>query len=319
MPSLDQILQQLPQQLVIGLTQGAVYALIALGYTMVYGVLRLINFAHGDVYMLGAYAGLYAGAWLGVTQAVRAGQNAGVAAILLIFVAAMLVAALAGMLIERFAYRPLRNSPRLAALITAIGVSMFLQYGGQAVFTSRTQGFPNLAPRQSDGQPVFLLNTSSFTLSLVQALIIGGALLLLCLLSFVVMKTRLGRAMRAVSHDRQAASLMGINTDVVIAITFAIGSALAGAGGVMNAVYQGSINPQMGLMVGLKAFVAAVLGGIGSIPGAALGGLIMGLSETVVVLLGRSEYQDAIAFGILIFVLLVRPAGLLGRTAAEKV
>lgn len=285
---------------------------------MVYGVLRLINFAHGDIYMIGAYAGLSVATWTGTTQFVRT-QNASVGAVILIFGAAMLAAAAVGVAIERFAYRPLRNSPRLTALITAIGVSMLLEYGGQGVFSSKTQGFPNLAPRKAGGAPILVVDTPSLTISLIQVVIIALAALLLCVLSFIVLKTRLGRAMRAVSLDRQAASLMGINTDVIIAITFAMGSALAAAGGVLNGVYQGSINPLMGLMVGLKAFVAAVLGGIGSIPGAALGGLIMGLAEAVVVLIGKSEYSDAIAFGILIVVLLVRPAGLLGRTTAEKV
>jgi len=313
MPSLDHIVQQIPQQLVIGLTQGAIYALIALGYTMVYGVLRLINFAHGDIYMLGAYAGFYAAIKLGVTETLKHKQHPAFLMIAIVFIIAMLVCAAVGVLTERLAYRPLRNSPRLAILITAIGVSMLLEYGGQAVFSPDPQTFPNLIANRE------LIDRPNFTLSLVQPVIIAVALSLMCALSFIVMKTRIGRAMRAVSLDRNAAALMGINTDVIIAFTFALGSSLAAAGGVLNAVYQGSINPLMGLMVGLKAFVAAVLGGIGSIPGAALGGFLMGLAETGVVVIGKSQYQDAIAFAVLILVLLLRPSGLLGRTTAEKV
>lgn len=313
MPPLDEILQQIPQQLVIGLTQGAIYALIALGYTMVYGVLKLINFAHGDIYMLGAYAGFYAAIRLGVTEALKQKENTSILLIAVIFLIAMVVCAAVGVLTERLAYRPLRNSPRLAILITAIGVSMLLEYGGQAVFSPDPQTFPNLIANRN------LIHHPNFTLSLTQATIISVALVLMCGLSFIVMKTRIGRAMRAVSLDRNAAALMGININAIIALTFALGSSLAAAGGVLGAVYQGSINPLMGLMVGLKAFVAAVLGGIGSIPGAALGGLLMGLAETGVVVIGKSQYQDAIAFAVLILVLLLRPSGLLGRTTAEKV
>lgn len=312
---MEKILAQLPQQIVIGLTQGAIYALIALGYTMVYGVLRFINFAHGDVYMLGAYAGFFAAMWLGAMQVIKAGGHPGMGQIFLIFTVAMVACAVAGVVIERLAYRPLRSSPRLTALITAIGVSMLLEYGGQAVFSPDTRPFRDLVPR------VFLVNIQSpyLTISLVQVVIVITALVLMFALRFIVMNTKLGRAMRAVSLDRDAAALMGINTDFIIAFTFALGSALAGGGGVLHAVYRGSIDPLMGLMVGLKAFVAAVLGGIGSIPGAALGGLLMGLAETGVVLVGRSQYQDAIAFAILILVLILRPSGLLGKTTAEKV
>ena len=305
------------QQIVNGLTQGAIYALIALGYTMVYGVLRLINFAHGDVYMLGAFAGFYSAAWLGLTKRLDAETPVYdfthwllVAAL---FFIAMLTCALIGAALERFAYRPLRQSPRLTALITAIGVSLVLENGAQAVFSPDPQPFPALIP------PTNLIDKPDFNLSLVQVTIIGVAFLLMIGLQFIVTKTRIGRAMRAVSLDRNAASLMGINTDVVISFTFALGSALAAAGGILNSVYQPTIDPLMGLMVGLKAFVAAVLGGIGSIPGAVLGGLLMSGAETAVVARGYSEYRDAIAFAILILVLLLRPAGLLGRTAPEKV
>jgi branched-chain amino acid transport system permease protein len=307
------MLQQVPQQMVIGLTQGAIYALIALGYTLVYGVLRLINFAHGDVYMLGAYAGLFAATRLGVGGGTAQGTSGTFVLVILIFAISMLVCAVAGVTIERLAYRPLRDAPRLAALITAIGVSMFLEYGGQAVFSPTPQQFPGLIP------DVKIVQTATLVISLKQLIIVLVALGLMCGLTFIVLKTRIGRAMRAVSLDRSAASLMGINTNMVIAFTFALGSALAAAGGVLGGMYQGQIDPLIGLMVGLKAFVAAVLGGIGSIPGAALGGLIMGLAETGVVLVGKSQYQDAIAFAVLILVLLLRPAGIMGRTAAEKV
>lgn len=312
------------QQIVNGMTQGAIYALIALGYTMVYGVLRLINFAHGDVYMLGAFAGFYSAAWLGLTKRLEAPPNAPAGwqpsydfthwlLVAVVFFIAMLACALVGAALERFAYRPLRQSPRLTALITAIGVSLVLENGAQAVFSPDPQPFPALIP------PTNLIDKPDFNLSLVQVTIITVAFLLMLGLQFIVAKTRMGRAMRAVSLDRNAASLMGINTDVVISFTFALGSALAAAGGILNSVYQPTIDPLMGLMVGLKAFVAAVLGGIGSIPGAVLGGMLMSGAETAVVARGYSEYRDAIAFAILILVLLLRPAGLLGRTAPEKV
>lgn len=306
------ILAELPQQFVNGLAQGSIYALIALGYTMVYGVLRFINFAHGDIYMLGAYGGFFAAGWFGLSN-IRSGETANLPRVALVFIVSMLLCALAGAIMERLAYRPLRNSPRLTALITAIGISMLLEYGGQAVFTPDPQPFPTLLP------DLLLVNQPNFTLSLVQVVIVIVALVLMLALQFTVLKTRLGRAMRAVSLDRGAASLMGINTDVIIAFTFALGSALAAAAGILNSIYTPTINPLMGLMAGLKAFVAAVLGGIGSIPGAMLGGLLMGFAETAVVAAGYSQYRDAIAFAILILVLLLRPAGLLGRAAAEKV
>jgi branched-chain amino acid transport system permease protein len=300
------------QQFVNGLTLGAIYALIALGYTMVYGVLRLINFAHGDVYMLGAFSGFFAAGLLGVTRLLDAGKTASLPAVAAIFLLAMLVCALVGTAIERLAYRPLRASPRLTTLITAIGVSMLLEYGGQAV-SPDPQSFPALIPDRA------IIDTASFTMSSVQMTIVAVSLGLMALLQWIVSRTRMGRAMRATSLDRAAASLMGINTDAVITFTFALGSALAAAAGILNSVYNPSIDPLMGLMVGLKAFVAAVLGGIGNIPGAVLGGLLMGFAETAVVSAGKSEYRDAIAFAILILVLLLRPAGLLGRVAAEKV
>jgi branched-chain amino acid transport system permease protein len=301
------------QQCVNGLVQGSIYALIALGYTMVYGVLRLINFAHGDVYMLGAYIGYFASGRLASLSGSTEDGNFNFAGIAIIFLVSMLGSALIGIIIERFAYRPLRNSPRLTALITAIGVSMFIEYGAQALFGSKPRPFPKLI---SDNA---VINTPDFTLSTMQITIVVVALILMVLLQFIVYQTKLGRAMRAVSLDRQAASLMGINTDVVIAFTFAIGSGLAAAAGILSSTYQNTINPLIGIAVGLKAFVAAVLGGIGSIPGAVLGGMLLGFAETAVAGSAYSQYRDAIAFAILIAVLIVKPAGLLGRTTAEKV
>ncbi len=304
---------QFAQQFVVGLTLGAVYGLIALGYTMVYGVLRLINFAHGDVFMLGAFAGLFAATKLGLKNPPNWDHPASFLLLLAVFVIAMTLAALAGLLIERVAYRPLRNAPRLTLLITAIGVSLLLEYGGQVAFSPDTRGFPTLLSQ------VPFINSGALTVAPVQVFIIGLTLVLMLILEYIVGKTRVGRAMRAVSLDRAAASLMGIDTDRIIAFTFALGSALAAAGGVLQGAYQGSIEPLMGLSVGLHAFVAAVMGGIGNIRGAMLGGLLLGFAETGVAAIGLSNYRDAVAFVILIGVLLVRPAGLLGRVTAEKV
>ncbi len=299
------------QQFINGLTQGSIYALIALGYTMVYGVLRLINFAHGDVYMLGAYFGVFAAARFGA----RLDGTFSPLVALGAFAVAMVGAALAGIIIERFAYRPLRNSPKLTLLITAIGMSMLLEYGGQLVFGPNPQAFPALI----QDRPLY--DTGAWSLSLVQFTIIIVAALLMLALQWIVQRTKTGRAMRAVSLDRAAAALMGINTEVVIAITFALGSALAAAAGVLTGVYQPTITPLVGLQVGLKAFVAAVLGGIGSIPGAMLGGLLMGFAEVIVIsqVPNGSAYSDAVAFTILIVVLLFKPAGIMGRNVAEKV
>lgn len=304
---------QFVQQFLNGLTLGAIYALIALGYTMVYGVMRLINFAHGDVYMLGAYAGMFAAGWFGINQVLASGAWPGLLPIVLVFVTSMAICALIGVLIERFAYRPLRNSSRLAALITAIGVSMLLEYGGQTVFSPDPRQFPMFVP------PTILFRKGDLAVTLVQVLIVGLAFMLMLALQLIVNRTKVGRAMRAVSHDRVAASLMGININAIISFTFALGSALAAAGGVLNSLYTPKIDPLIGLMIGMKAFVAAVLGGIGSIPGAVLGGLLLGFAETATVAAGKSEYRDAIAFAILIGVLLLRPTGLLGKTKAEKV
>jgi branched-chain amino acid transport system permease protein len=291
------------QQLLNGISLGAIYALIAVGYTMVYGVLRFINFAHSDVFMVGAFAGYYLG------QHVPAGTIAGGLAVML---GAMVICAILGMSIERLAYRPLRGAPTLNVLITAIGVSLFLEYTGQLVFGATPRTFPQLFP-------VTTLQIGALSVSSNQLLVIGVALVLMIGLQLIVFRTRIGTAMRAVSLNPNAARLVGVNNDVVISFTFGLGSALAAAGGILYAMNYPSIDPLMGVMPGLKAFVAAILGGIGNIPGAALGGLLLGTVETFVAGSAFSTYKDAIAFAILIIILLFRPAGLLGRFVAEKV
>ena len=293
------------QQLVNGLSLGSIYALIALGYTMVYGVLRLINFAHGDVYMVGAYVGYYLSRKL-------QGEEPSIISALLVMVGSMIVCALLGMLIERLAYRPVRREARLTLLITAIGVSLFIENVAQLVFGPDPKFFPSLAPRTD-----FIV--AGVRLTSEQITVIVVAMLLMLLLRYFILRTRTGKAMRAVSFSLDASRLMGISTDRIISITFALGSALAAAAGVLIGMQIPKIDPLMGIMYGLKAFVAAVLGGIGSIPGAVLGGLLIGISEVMVVGYLSSTYREAIAFGILILVLILRPQGLLGRVQKEKV
>jgi branched-chain amino acid transport system permease protein len=293
------------QQLVNGLSLGSIYALIALGYTMVYGVLRLINFAHGDVYMLGAYTGYY------LSRKLK-GNEPSLSGALVVMLGAMLVCAVVGVIIERFAYRPVRRAARMALLITAIGVSLFIENGAQLVFGPDPKFFPSLAPRAD-----FLVGGVRLTSE--QLTVIAVSFILMILLRLFILKTRTGKAMRAVSFNLDAAKLMGISTDRIIAITFALGSALAAAAGVLIGMQIPKIDPLMGIIYGLKAFVAAVLGGIGNVPGAVLGGLLIGTSEVMVVGYLSSTYRDAIAFGILILVLLLRPQGILGRAQKEKV
>ena len=293
------------QQLVNGLSLGSIYALIALGYTMVYGVLRLINFAHGDVYMVGAYVGYYLSRKL-------QGEEPSIISALLVMIGSMIVCALLGMLIERLAYRPVRREARLTLLITAIGVSLFIENVAQLVFGPDPKFFPSLAPRTD-----FIV--AGVRLTSEQITVIVVAMLLMLLLRYFILRTRTGKAMRAVSFSLDASRLMGISTDRIISITFALGSALAAAAGVLIGMQIPKIDPLMGIMYGLKAFVAAVLGGIGSIPGAVLGGLLIGISEVMVVGYLSSTYREAIAFGILILVLILRPQGLLGRVQKEKV
>jgi branched-chain amino acid transport system permease protein len=299
---------QFLQQLLNGIHLGSIYALIALGYTMVYGVLRLINFAHGDVYMVGAYLGLMVAARLG------AEAHPGVESALVVMLGSMAGCVALGLVIERFAYRPLRRSPRLTALITAIGVSLLLENVIQLQFGPDPKYFPELLPSHP------LLHTSLLTVESNSAIITLTAFALMGILWYIVTRTKMGKAMRAVSYDREAAQLMGINTDRVIAFTFALGSALAGAAGFLYpALSHTRVEPLIGVLPGLKAFVAAVLGGIGSIPGAMVGGLIMGIAEYAVVGVGQSAWRDAIAFVVLILILLLKPAGIFGRAVPEKV
>ena len=290
---------QFIQQLVNGISLGSIYALIALGYTMVYGIIRLINFAHGDIYMLGAYIGFFCTSILHLSFFPA-------------LILAMLGAALAGVIIEKAAYRPLRNAPKIAVLITAIGVSFFLEYGGMLLVTPQPRTFPAVFPAK-------LYNIGGIIINSQQIVILAISLALMILLTYVVQKTKIGKAMRAVSYDTDAARLMGINVDNVISFTFAIGSGLAAAAGVLVGIYYNSIDPLMGIMPGLKAFVAAVLGGIGIIPGAMLGGVIMGIVEALVSGFISSTYRDAAAFLILILILLFKPSGLLGKNVREKV
>ncbi len=303
-------MQEFVQQLFNGLSLGSIYALIALGYTMIYGILRFINFAHGDVFMIGAFSGFYLGNALGITS------DMGLAALPLSFVVllgSMVACSLLGFAIEKLAYKPLRNSPKLAILITAIGVSLFLEYTGQLVFGPDPKSFPTLI----ENKPV--LNIAGAVIGTNPLAVLITALVLMFVLRIIVMKTRIGTAMRAVSYNQTAASLMGININRVITFTFIIGSSLAGAAGILYGLNYPSIDPLMGILPGLKAFVAAVLGGIGNIPGAALGGMIIGLVETFVVGYISPTYRDAIAFGILILILLFKPTGILGKKEVEKV
>ncbi|NLM46324.1 MAG: branched-chain amino acid ABC transporter permease [Firmicutes bacterium] len=288
-------------QLLNGLSLGSIYALIALGYTMVYGIIQLINFAHGEVLMIGAFAGFYAITKLKLN-------------FFLALIFAMVVSALLGIIIELAAYRPLRNSPRLAALITAIGVSLFLQNGGLVVFGADYVSFP-----QAVNKVTYKLLGGSVTVTSHQILILIVTIVMMLVLQYIVLKTKTGKAMRAVSFDKDAALLMGINVDSVISITFAIGSALAAVAGVLLGMYYQTIYPLMGTMPGLKAFVAAVLGGIGIIPGAMAGGFLLGIIETFVSGYWSTTYRDVVVFGLLIVILIVKPAGLLGKDTREKV
>ena len=292
------------QQLINGLSLGSIYALIALGYTMVYGVLRFINFAHSDVFMVGAFAGFYLSRYF---------PKESLASGLIILLGAMAICAVLGILIERFAYRPLRDHSKLNVLITAIGVSLLLENTGQFVFGAAPKSFPVIFPVKSF---TFL---GGLVLSSSQIAVFVVTLVLLISMRFIVMKTRIGTAMRALSFNPLAASLVGINNDVVISFTFGLGSALAAAGGILYSLNYQAIDPLMGILPGLKAFVAAVLGGIGNIPGAALGGLLLGIVETFVNGSRWSTYTDAIAFAVLILILLFKPAGLLGKLQVEKV
>ena len=297
------------QQIINGLTLGSVYALIALGYTMVYGILELINFAHGEIYMIGAYLGIIL---LAFFTAVGLTAVSLPLTLLLVVVLAVVICSAYGFTVEKIAYKPLRKAPRLSPLISAIGVSIFLQNYVMLTQGATDKVFPSLF---GAGGFRFL----STRVSYLQAAIIIVSAVMMFLLQAFVMKTKTGKAMRAVAQDKTMASLLGINVDRVISITFVVGSGLAAVAGVMVAAYYGLVNYFIGYIAGIKAFTAAVLGGIGSIPGAMFGGILLGLVESLGASYVSSEYKDAYAFLILIVILLVRPGGLFGKAPEEKI
>jgi branched-chain amino acid transport system permease protein len=319
------------QNLVIALNEGSTYALIALGYTMVYGVLRMINFAHGDVFMIGAFVGAYMARWLNPPTGPNPSPDQLIWHALVGVLASMIICGVIGFVIERLAYRPLRKSPKLASLITAIGVSLLIEYlaqiqwtvGGQTFFGPTPQRYQSI---QGTGAAIpFFQNVFGISVVWKDIIVISTTLVTLVGLRFIVLHTRIGKAMRAVSMNYDAARLMGINIDRVISFTFVLGSALAAIGGCLYGMTKNQCTPLMGLIPGLKAFVAAVIGGIGNIPGAAVGGLILGLIETFVATVQYDHkailypYRDAIAFLILILVLLIKPEGIFGKAVPEKV
>jgi branched-chain amino acid transport system permease protein len=287
------------QQLINGLSLGSIYALLALGYTMIYGIIKIIHFAHGDVYMLGAFFGYYT-------------INVWHFNFIMALFGSMIFCALVGMLIEFVAYRPLRHSSRIAVLITAIGVSYFLENGMSVLFSGDTRDFP---------QVIKQVNYEWFGIRVtnIQLLIFATTIILMIILQLIVKKTKMGRAMRAAAADPVAAELMGININGTISFVFAIGSAMAGAAGVLIGLYYNSIEPTMGLTPGIKAFVAAVVGGVGSIPGAAVGAVIIGCLESLMQAIGFSAFKDAAVYVVLIIVLLFLPVGLFGNKQPEKV
>lgn len=304
-------MEQFLQQIINGISLGSIYALIALGYTMVYGIIKLINFAHSDIYMIGAYIGYFC------MTTLRLG-------FLPSLLAAMVVCTVLGMVIEKVAYKPLRHSPKITVLITAIGVSMLLEYGTMFFVGPTVRSYPQMTgflTRTFAIGPLKVgsLEIGTLTVTMQQIIILAVTILLMILLQFIVKKTRIGKAMRAVSLDQDAAMLMGINVNSIISFNFALGSALAGAAGVLVGIYYNSINPLMGLLPGLKAFIAAVFGGIGVIPGAMIGGYFIGIIEVFVSGYGNSMFRDAVVFAILILVLIVKPAGLFGKNTREKV
>jgi len=305
---------QIFQTLVDSATLGSVYALIALGYTMVYGILKLLNFAHGDVFMIGAYIGL------GVLQLFGGAASPSISiwlVLLIMLVAAMVGCAVVGVTIERFAYRPLRTAPRIAPLISALGVSFFLQYSVQLLLGAQHKTYDTFL---MDGGRLFesVIAWGPLDVSLLRLIVIVGTALLMVALWLIVSRTRMGKAMRATAVDRDAAAMMGIDVDRVIVFTFVLGSALAGAGGVLFAM-RSDVYPQMGFIVGLAGFVAAVIGGIGSVPGAMLGGYLLGLIESVTQTYITTEWSNLVIFSILIVFMLVRPQGLLGKPDVKKV
>ena len=301
-------------QLVDGLTHGSLYALLALGYTMVYGILKLLNFAHGDVYMLGAYIGYFVLTALGGSLAPEVPTPL---LVILVFGAAMLGCALLGVVIERFAYRPLRKAPRIAPLISALGVSFFLQQTAVLLFGPIPKTYDTYSLH--GGQLFQHVSLGNLRIQYAQILVIASAVGLMMALALLVWLTNIGKAMRATSYDLEAASMMGIDVDRVIAFTFFVGSALAGAAGVMTGLVYQNIQPYMGFGAGLKAFTAAVVGGIGSIPGAMLGGMIIGVAEQFTIGYLSSAFQDLITLSVLIVFMMFRPAGILGTPILQKV
>lgn len=297
------LLIEILQQSVNGLALGGIYALISLGYTMVYGIVRLINFAHGEILMLGAYFGFFILSAFGVSPLT----------LVLAFAVAMLGSATLGVTIERLCYKPLRQAPRINALITSIGVSLLLQNGARVI------PFIGPNPRQFPSPAVVNFDLGGVNLSSVNIIVMVISLALMAALIWLVDFTRTGKAMRAVSFDKGASALMGISVDNIVSVTFAVGSALGAAGGILYAIAYPQIDPYMGVMPGLKAFVAAVLGGIGSIPGAMVGGVLLGVAETFTKGFISSQLSDAVVFGILILILLIKPAGLFGKNIKEKV
>lgn len=300
------------QELVNGLTTGALYALVALGFSMVYGVLKLLNFAHGDLYMVGAFVGYFVIQWFGGPT----GLKIPVPALLVImFVLAAALAGFLGVAIERFAYRPLRDAPRIAPLITAIGISFFLENAALLLFGAQFRIY-----NTSD----FISFSSGFrigsvSIDAVQIMVLVLGLVLMVGLRLLVVRTKLGRQMRAVASDREAAEMLGINVNFTIAATFFLGSALAGVAGVMAGLLFNQVTSTIGFVAGLKAFTAAVVGGIGSLPGALLGGLLIGIAESFITGYVSSTYTNLLVFGLLIAVMLIRPTGLLGRPQLRKV
>jgi branched-chain amino acid transport system permease protein len=301
-------MDELLQHLVNGVSLGSIYALVALGYTLVYGNLRLINFAHGDIFMAGAYAALFASAGISLVA------GPGLLHLSLVLLAAMLAAGLLGLAIERLAYRPLRKAPRVNLLMTAVGVSLLLENLAQVLFGATPRVFPTVLQERA-----WLHLSRDISISNIQVTVLAVSLILMLFLEWLVRATALGRAMRAVAFSHELAALMGVPVDRIIALTFCLGSSLAAAAGVLVGISYPRVDPLMGVLVGLKAFVAAVLGGIGDIRGAVAGGLLLGLAEELVAGYVSTSYRDALAFALLILILLVKPAGLLGRSAPEKV
>lgn len=308
---MSDLLPQIIQQVFNGLSLGAIYALIAIGYTMVYGIIGMINFAHGEIYMIGAYTGLVTLTAVGTQGSLPLPLLIGV-----MLVVAMGVTALYGYSVERIAYRPVRGGPRLVALISAIGMSIFLQNWVALGQGARDVAVPALI---SGGIDIPFANGFDVTLSWSRILIIVVTVVLMAVLAFYIRHSRMGRASRACSQDMQMARLLGIDTNKVISFTFMLGAVLAAVGGVLIAITVGKLNPFIGFIAGIKAFTAAVLGGIGSIPGAMLGGVLLGLAETFAAAFISSQYKDIVAFGLLVLILLFRPSGLLGKPEVEKV